>query len=330
MFDYKGYSEEKLLEVCDEKKAFKGFSNWRYWTSEVYSFGKHIRDYGFYPKALPLMCYCDHGAGDALVYEHELNNDASCMFTFSHKKCDDYKKVSNKPCYKVIAPFVWYRRENEIEQLATAKGTIVFPVHTTPEIDLLSSVEEYIEELKKLPEDFHPICVCLHMHDINKGEHKIFLEHGFPVYTAGNAFDCRFAERFYNILKNFKYSMSDIIGSNTFYSVEMGIPFSIYGKEPLLMNNGDSNLDKGEYKYNESESYKESHTMFAGLNKEITKEQKEYVENCLGVHNSISRIQMAKVLYMAYLKKGNLIKDLLSAINHTRKYLKFLIIGGQR
>lgn len=328
MFDYKGYTEEKIIQLCDEKKSYKGFAEWKYWTSEVYSFGNHIRDYAFYPKMLLLMSYCEHGVGDEMIYNHEVENDASCMFVFSEKKCDDYRKTSSKPCYIIPAPFVWYRRKHHIEPLKIAKGTLAFPAHTTPEIELGSDIELYIQELKNLPEEFQPVCVCVHMHDVNKGQHKIFLEHNIPVYTIGNAFDYRFAERFYEILKNFKYTTSNMVGSYTYYSVEMGIPFSLYGDRPILMNKTDDNVEKGEYKFLENESYMQSSILFAGLHTKITKEQKECVEKDLGLRGSANRLQIAKMLYLAYFKRGNLIKDLLFAINSFRKYLKNKIKGN--
>jgi len=322
MFDYKGYTKEKIEQLCDDKFAHKGFSEWIYWTSEVYSFGKYIRDYGLYPKFLPLMCYCNHGIGDDMVYDHELKNDASCMFVFSDKKCTDYKKESRKPCYIIPAPFVWYRKKYYIEPLNTAKGTLAFPAHTTPEIDLGSDIELYIQELRNLPEEFQPVSVCIHMHDVNKGQHEIFLKHGIPVYTVGNAFDYRFAKRFYDILKNFKYTTSNMVGSYTYYSVEMGIPFSIYGDRPILINNADENIEKGEYQFLKNECYKQSSILFAGLQKEITKEQKEYVEKSLGIQDCASRSQIAKALYGAYLKKGNIFKELPYTLNILRKKIK--------
>lgn len=327
MFDYKGYSEENLKKLCDDKYTHKGFADWHYWPAEVYSFGKHIRNYGFYPQMLPLHIYTDHGVGHYSdeISKHELEHDAYCQFYHSAKSVDEYKKVSEKPCYVLLSPFVMCRRKNQIIQSKTAKGTLAFPAHTTPEIDDFSDIELYIKQLKEMPEEFQPVCVCLHMHDINKQQHKIFEKHGIPVYTAGNAFDQRFAERFYEILKNFKYTTSNIIGSYTYYSVEMGIPFSIYGNKPIFMNNSDPNLEKGEYKLDENNEYQRVFKLFEGLNKEITRQQRELVEENLGIKDCISRFKMVQILYAAYFKQGNIIKDLSFSINSYRKYLKLIM-----
>lgn len=324
MFDYKGYDTAKLLKLCDERFAYKGIAKWINWTAEVYSFGKYIREQGFYPTWLPLHVYTDHGPGSysSEVPKHEYEHDAYCNLYHSAAMADRYKNTISKLSCVMLSPFVWYRRKNNIEQSPNAIGTLAFPAHTTPDIDLGSDMEEYIAELKKLPEEFQPVCVCMHMHDIAKGQHEIFIKHGIPVYTAGCAFDYRFAERFYDIMKNFKYTTSSMLGSYTFYSVEMGIPFSVYSAKPILVNNSDPNIEKGEYKFQEDENYKNMCARFKGLNKEITQEQREFVEENLGIYTHVSRFEMAKILYMAYFKKGNLIKDSINALNGYRKFLK--------
>jgi len=323
-FDYKGLSSQKLIELCDDKNAFKGFAEWRYWTAEVYSFGKHIRECALYPSILPLHIFTDHGVGHYSdgIAKQELENDAYCQFYHSTESVELFKKNSKKPCYTLLSPFVMCRRKNKIEQLKNAKGTLAFPAHSTPEIDDSSNIEKYIQQLKELPEEFQPVCVCLHMHDLHKEQHKIFIENDIPVYTAGNAFDYRFAERFYDILKHFKYTTSNMVGSYLFYSVEMGIPFSIYGNGPELYNNSDPNLDNGVYNVDENQEYSKIFKMFKGLNKEVTQEQKKIVEENLGIVDGLSRFEMAKTLYTAYLKHGNIAKDLLFAINAYRKFLK--------
>jgi hypothetical protein len=90
------------------------------------------------------------------------------------------------------------------------KGTICFAAHSTPGIDDTSDIELYARQLLALPDKFQPVTVCLHMHDINKGQYKIFQNAGLPVVTAGNTSDHKFIERFLNILKEYSYSTSNI------------------------------------------------------------------------------------------------------------------------
>lgn len=326
-FDYKGYTEEKLEKLCEDKYVHNGFSELKYWTSEVYSFGRNIRSYGFYPECLPLHIYSEHGVGLPFTQSHEVDNDAAAMFVFSQSKKQTYTEKSNKPCFVIPAPFVWYRRKNNVNQRVDAKGTLIFPVHSIPSEETILDLNKYIEEIKALPQEFHPVCVCLHMHDINKGWHKIFAEHNIPVYTVGNAFDQRFSQRFYDLLKNFKYTSSNLIGSYTFYSVEMGIPFSLYGTEAYFNNISNDSIPKGIYDISQNEIYTQNAAAFKGLNKTITEEQKKLADHYLGLENPSSRQEIAKVLYMAYLKNRNPIKDCLSAAKKIIKFIRYKIKG---
>lgn len=328
MFDYKGLTEEELIKICSNDNTVRGKCDLVYWTSEVYSNDKSYRDYGFYPSFLPLYIYSDHGIA-SVVSKHEIENDAECMVVFSKEKAELYKKFSDKPCVVCIAPLVWYRHSRKIEQVKNAKGTIAFPAHSTMDVNVEFDEVKYIRELKALPKEMQPVCVCLHMHDINQNRHKIYLEHGIPVYTAGNAFDVRFAERYYNIIKNFKFSTSNLIGSYSYYCTEMGIPFSLFGTQCKYFNVFDPNLPKGEFNYKDF-IYKRAEKLFTGLYKEVTSEQRQFVEEYLGVNDSISRVKFSSILYKAYLKRGNLLKDILNyffvrkfkRLKNKRKFVK--------
>ena len=206
--NYRPMQAQELVEFCNSKpKTIFRFFPKPFWTAELYSFGHHIREYGFYPAILPLCIYTDHGVGCRdKPAKHELESGAPCQLYHSPKSVVAWKKVSTKPCYVLFSPFVFYRRKKGIEKAEGASGTIAFPAHSTPSIDDVSDLETYIRQILALPEAFQPVSVCLHTHDINKGRHELFLKHNIPVYTPGNLEDSRFAERFYNILRNFSYA----------------------------------------------------------------------------------------------------------------------------
>src|SRR5688572_16028376 len=122
----------QLTELCKEPPK----RNKIFWTPEVYGFGPVIRNYGFFPKKLPLNIYLAHGI---TMFEkplpHELMNSAPLMFYFSPRLVNSFRSVSQKPCYCLISPNVFYRRINNIARGANAKGTLAFLAHTTPLIE---------------------------------------------------------------------------------------------------------------------------------------------------------------------------------------------------
>lgn len=156
----------------------------------------------------------------------------------------------------------------------------------------------------------HPICVSLHMHDINKGLHKEFIKLGVPVYCAGNVYDYRYADRFYSYLKHFKYASSNLIGSYTYYCLEMGIPFSYYGEQAKYVNICNyNNPQKGEYIVEEGEPEK----IFKGINKSITNNQQEILNKYINKNNSLTRFELNVLFWKAYI----------NYINNKRKISKY-------
>jgi len=272
-----------------------------YWTANIYGFGKWIRRYGYYPPCLPLCIYTDHSPGDTgfSPYPHELHSSAPVQFYHTKSSVARWKDVSHKRCYTLYSPSVFARQTLGIERSSSARGTIFFVAHSTPSIQENKAVDAYHRELSILPERFHPITLCLHIHDVRKGLDKKYLELGYRVVTAGDSLDQRFIERFYKLLGQHKYALSNLFGSYALYATEMGVPFGLYGTDPEYYNQGDPNIEKGEYKiYKQSLYYQHTNELFGRLpGDSVTPEQLEFSRYHLGVNDGISRAEMARVLY---------------------------------
>jgi len=310
---------EQLEALCQSYTVpYKLASRMSYWTTEVYGLGKYLRKYGHYPQWLPICVYTDHGPMEHEPPKHELESLAPVQLYHSPNTIKHWKAVSDKPCYCYLSPFAFYRHAHGISVAPNRKGTIAFPAHTTPVIDDVSDIQLYIDDLLKLPEDMQPVSVCLHMHDINKGLHKKFMAAGFPVYTAGHASDYDFIERFYSIIRQFKYGTSNVFGSYVFYCVELGIPFSIVGAKQKYINKSDPNLPAGEIFVDEDKYYREATELFAGINTEISQEQLEYVRFHMGLRDAVSRKKMALILYYALLSTALSLQWVTRAIRRNR------------
>ena len=112
-FDYKGFSSQTLESLCDAQHGHHGFAPWMFWTAELYSFGKYIRDYAYLPSFVPLNCYTDHGPGyfSDSIPPHELDNKAAVQLYHSPCTVKMFKEASPKPCYCMLSPLVWYRKK---------------------------------------------------------------------------------------------------------------------------------------------------------------------------------------------------------------------------
>lgn len=297
-----------------------------YWSAEIYGFGRYIRRYGYFPSWLPLCVETDHGAGPVYTVAKELGSSAPVQLFHSPISVSLWKRHSKKSCYCFYSPFVFCRKTNGIEKTADAKGTIAFPAHTTIHLEDVSNVEVYINQLRELPEKFQPVGICLHMTDVNKGLHKKFLAAGFEVFTAGNIYDDAFSERFYSIIKNFKYSTSNLLGSYTYYCVEMGIPFFIYGQEPEYINKDDLAVPLGKFDpYQQFDSHRNAHDLFFTVTTEITEEQRTFVNTNLGVYDGLGRLQMAAVLYYSLIRRFLMWITFVYAVKRFKKLISGLV-----
>ena len=273
-----------------------------YWTSELYSKGKYLREYGYYPFFLPLCVNSSHGVGEYSSPQlHELESDAPAQLFFSKKALKKWKKITTKPAYIIITPEIYYRTSRKIKQNKNAKGTIYFPVHSTPSFQDQLDHSKLIKTIKKIPEKFQPVDVCLHSHDIKKNLHLLYIKEKIRVVSAGDASDYRFIKRFYNILKEYKFSMSNGIGSYLFYSIEMGVPFSLVGPDPKLLNISDENFEKGKIRSDHlNPDFQKTSNLFKGYYSKISNQQFRHVKKHLGILYTISRFQLSIVLYKSF------------------------------
>ena len=301
------HSSAELEQSCASHNIFMYLAP--YWTAEIYGQGKYIREYGHFPFFLPLCVYSDHGVtNDPKPAKHELFSDAPTRVFFSQRKVILWKKLSAIPCHVLLSPFVYYRRSRNIRKNKDARGTLAFFSHSTPSIDVEVDIDNYISQLKLLPKIYHPISICLHMHDIKKGLHKKFIDAHIPVVTVGDVSSNKFVEKFYNLLRQAKFSTSNSLGSYTYYSIEMKIPFFLYGSKAKYYNKRDDNYPPGYINVHKININNVLVERLFGVNDpfktkpSITHEQKQLTISLLGTDHSMSRTDLKKVLYFSLIK----------------------------
>ena len=267
------------------------------WNS-IYGFNAIIREYASYPSTLPLFCRYEHGWNYLTESDaYDLLTDKPLMLVWSRRRLQAWNEKSSIPAAIVGAPFIHYRKLKQIEKDSAANGTVAFPAHATPLIDAVFDIDEYCKQLKSLPIEFHPITICLHQHDLERKKDEIYKKYGFNVVTAGPIWvlGFEFVKKFYEILRSHKYATSNQVGSYSFYAVEMGIPFFIFGELANMKNNGEP-LRPAKYNYLDYPVGIFATEMFPGPTQVISEEQKNFVEEELGVHDCLSGIELRQLL----------------------------------
>ncbi|MBW4459619.1 MAG: FkbM family methyltransferase [Nodosilinea sp. WJT8-NPBG4] len=277
---------------------------------QCYGLGKWLRRDLTLPEGLPLHIHMDHGVR---ISEAMTNCDLLAtqpIFFTSAAQRDEYGKQTGKRAYVSSSPFVACRTLNQIEPDADAKGTVAFPVHSTHLIDVVIDWEKYADDLLSLPTEYQPVTVCLYWKDLLAGRHTPFLKRGMAVVTTGHMADPDFATTFYSILRQHRYCSSNMVGSYTFYAVEMGIPFFIHGMPPVFNNHGhDHNRPTGTYTVDnltddrEKRDFLEFQRLFemdvnAGV--KVSARTRALCLSKLGIGQSDSKATLQRVVYQAW------------------------------
>jgi hypothetical protein len=301
---YFGYTDNEMEFLAGSPIADKGIAAWVYWTSELYSFGRLYRDWAFYPKWLPLFIYSDHGVtNDSGFSPHELTNNSNVHFTFNVERSTNSANSIKKEVKCVPHPWVTYRRKNNITQNINAIGTLIFFSHSTSGTDFMGhDTDEYFDELKRLPDKYQPIVLCMHMHDICKGYHKNLHKHGIPIVTAGNTSSIYFVDRFYNMVRQFKYACSNSVGSQLYYCIEMGIPYFLIGSMPKAINYSSNKVIGVDPEPFQKEVLNIEKNIFYARCDDVSLQQKIYVEWMLGLNSGVSPLEASWILWREFFR----------------------------
>jgi hypothetical protein len=79
--------------------------------------------------------------------------------------------------------------------------------------------------ISQLPDQFHPVRVCVYWWDYRLGRAEPFRKAGLEIVTAGHMLDPNFLVRFYRLCRMHRYAMSNEVGSHAFYAIRAGCEY---------------------------------------------------------------------------------------------------------
>jgi hypothetical protein len=258
-----------------------------------YGHDKILRAYIGLPKPFPLNVQIQHGWYGTYILDFETADQSGAMLVWSKRIADAWKKETDKEVLISGAPFLMYREMHGLMQFPDASGTVAFPAHSTQSISLKYDVDEYCRQLNDLPEHMKPITVCLHYRDMPHSASQ-FEQHGFTVVTAGESRQPGdgFVRNFYRILSAHKYSTSNMVGSYSFYSIEMGIPFFICGPSSELIGDKVSEVVRTP---GHTEYIAMVHELFSEFHETIPKQIKQFVLDELGYQDRVDATSLRRL-----------------------------------
>ena len=218
---YNHHLNEDLLLLAEDKAPN---TNEIFIPNSWYGFAKAIKDYARWPFPLPFVVPHGVDLGANNVCETEMAAELPAVYCYQSFRRSVFERRNKFWVIDGCSPWLYFiKRKKNIVNTDKA-GTIVFPPHSTSDIDCRFEKElEFIEALKRLPSEMHPISICLYWKDIQLGRHHIYTNNGFSVSTAGHMNDDDFSNRLYEIFSKHEYLFTSIIGSHIFYGAAVGL-----------------------------------------------------------------------------------------------------------
>lgn len=239
-----GFSLDQLDALCEDN----GSRQWApvpasYWDSELYSQGLLLRAMASWPTVLPIPICGDHGASATTLWPRAFESNSRDHLTpsaFNYLVAD--RPVGTK-LHLIPSPWGHWIRSNKVTLATDARGTLAFIPHLLPgDRHDVETLEEYVNQLTMLPEEYQPVVACVHMHDARSGLAERLKGMGLAVVTAGNTSHPLFFLRWIAIARLFNFATSPSPGSELIHFHLLGGKYFIHGTKPTFKGPLESKL----------------------------------------------------------------------------------------
>jgi hypothetical protein len=295
-------TEDELIERC---KPYPITERIVFHANVQYGFGNVLRKMALYPKFLPICAYFEHSSPP--FYDETWDIDRNFLtHIFFHRK--DFAEQWNekfRPLRKATArtftsPFVWYKEKEEISVSDKAKGSLFFIHHTRVDVERKHDKQKIIEKINQLDASFHPVTFCFYYLDIQKGLHKEYQELGFDIVTAGHKENPQYIDQFYQLIRNYKFALTNSIGGHLLFSVNLGIPVSYFEDLEPTHESTWKGFEDSRTRLKNSRVYQKAKQLFQGEHQSITTKQLQFVNTMLGVGTGTTRGKLMWILYQSF------------------------------
>lgn len=231
-----GMTDSQLENLCDRRFGkIEGClfppTPWLFSASEVYSHGRAFREWLDWPNSLPIPVFSDHGVHFQRDFSRlEKYNEARVHLTWS-KWRDNSHNRQFKQVIRVPHPWTIWRRENRVVPSETRAGTVVFMPHTLPGIEYRDYDLAHLIQEVNISEIDDVRAIMIAMPDVHRGLHRHWRKFGVPIISAGASSSPFFIERFYQLVRQFKFAVSPTVGTSAFICEELGLPVHVKGEE---------------------------------------------------------------------------------------------------
>ena len=274
-----------------------------HWSSEIYGLGECFRRTARYPRILPLFFTSDHGVNISGYLDPDIKTRK--VKTRKHITWSEENLHTNVAKLKIEGtqhPWLYYLEDNKEKLKENRSGSIFYPLHRAPGFIFHGLDDsESIKYLHNLPDQYQPVHVSIHMHDLGSEREKLFLSAGFKVVTLGETNDRKFHEKFFSLISGYRYAFSESWGSHIPFLIKCGIPTQIIPRRiSILEASENKKVHSNEYEM----ELRQAEKIFSKSPTQITSDQIQYVDRVLGVKLRKRRLQLSVIAYGQLVKLG--------------------------
>lgn len=304
------YGQDNLAELCTPINLdySAGYRN-----NSAFGITNILKRYADFPENYPVRFAVEHGLK---FNEGGIHPDAvrhfNTILTPSTERAESLARILGKNTKAIGFGFLYamhlYDEEfgNHLPNVER-KGTLFMPLKSTRLTSIDVDHAAFAKTLLALPQRFQPVSVCIFWFDYQRGSHRAYEEAGLPLVTAGHRHHPDFFFRMYNIVRQFRYTTSNEIGTNLGVSIAAGCQF-FYIKGPKYtrtvavekLPNDERSGDA--YELNRIELQR----LFSDPIDEHTPEQLAFVDRFMGTPNFKSPKELREIMLKAHRLQENL------------------------
>lgn len=273
--------------------------------NDFYGQASILKRFAGLPADRPLKAVLEHAPlFSRYMWDHDRDADLAINLSVSQERGEMISEISGKRSIPIGFGY-YYAMEVFKELHPTAcstqrKGSVVFPFKSTHVIKTNFDHADYAKRLMELPDEFHPIVCCIFWKDYLHGSHLPYQEAGIPVISAGHMFDHDFMLAFYDICRQFKYAISNEMGSYVFLSVASGCPFFYLDSSEITRDIPEEllkNYCRNDTNFEAVNDF--SKQLFAEPTDVILPEQQDFVDDILGKEFVQTKDEFRRVVQLA-------------------------------
>lgn len=295
-------SKLKLSDIVPLSKKINLFSPFTpelHPPNDWYGHAKILKQFLSLPQNYQFKFILEHGIYlTEQVADADLETDLPTIITY----CDYRAKILKKYRQNVfsIGPFIHYANsflsDSDVkkEKARLGKSILVFPSHSTAEINFDFNRKWFLKQVQKISKKFDTIRICLYWVDVLRDGYKFYQNLGYECVTAGHILDPLFLPRLKSLMMVSDLTIANDASTTSGYSVYMSKPHIIFHQQAKI--SGSRNEVSLVKDFWQSEPYIKVLEEFSKVSFKITPRQRNLVNTYWGLDQIKTKKELKSIV----------------------------------